>query len=171
MDNLAEKESITTSPPTRCDRHDLTLPIYKDQCNNSWKYVPTIISDRDSDLIGARMPQTQDAWEEKVQQNWRDDNVRFSGNVLWKRVPKQEFIIKWRGEEVADWLSDHSLKFSKDGFPHLCEQGDNICRIKWYNDVCSRKNIHNKTLVGKGSQSMALGSMINVRKVIQQPIV
>ena len=29
-------------------------------------------------------------------------------------------------EEVADELSDNSLRFSKDGFPHLCEQGDNI---------------------------------------------
>ncbi len=27
----------------------------------------------------------------------------------------------------------------KDGFPQSCEQGDNICQIKWYNDVCSRK--------------------------------
>ena len=33
-------------------------------------------------------------------------------------------------EEVADGLSDNSLRFSKDGFPHLCEQGDNICQIK-----------------------------------------
>ena len=33
-------------------------------------------------------------------------------------------------EEVADELSDNSLRFSKDGFPHLCEQGDNICQIK-----------------------------------------
>ena len=29
--------------------------------------------------------------------------------------------------------------FRQDGFPQLCEQGDNICQIKWYNDVCSRK--------------------------------
>ena len=28
----------------------------KDQCYNSWEYVPTIISDRDSDLIGVRIP-------------------------------------------------------------------------------------------------------------------
>ena len=34
---------------------------YKDNWHNSWKYVPTIISDRDSDLIGVRIPQTQDA--------------------------------------------------------------------------------------------------------------
>ena len=29
--------------------------------------------------------------------------------------------------------------FQKDGFPQSCEQGDNICQIKWYNDVCLRK--------------------------------
>ena len=29
--------------------------------------------------------------------------------------------------------------FQKDGFPQLCELEDNISRIKWYNDVCSRK--------------------------------
>ena len=42
-------------------------------------------------------------------------------------------------EEVANDLSDNSLGFPKDGFPQLCGQGDNICQIKWYNDVCSRK--------------------------------
>ena len=29
--------------------------------------------------------------------------------------------------------------FQQDGFPQLCEQGDNNCRIIRYNDVCSRK--------------------------------
>ena len=34
-------------------------------------------------------------------------------------------------EEVADELNNNSLRFTKDGIPHLCEQGDNICQIKW----------------------------------------
>ena len=42
-------------------------------------------------------------------------------------------------EEVADELNDNSTRFPKYGFPQLCEQGDNICQIKWYIDVCSRK--------------------------------
>ena len=42
-------------------------------------------------------------------------------------------------EEVADGLSNNSSRISKDGFPQLCEQGDSICQIKWYNVVCSRK--------------------------------
>ena len=62
-----------------------------------------------------------------MQPNCRDDIVRFSGIEQWERVPKQEFIINSRrGEEVADCLSDNSLRFSKDGSPELCEQGDNI---------------------------------------------
>ena len=36
-------------------------------------------------------------------------------------------------------ISDNSSRLTKDGFPQLCEQGDNICQNKWYNDVCSRK--------------------------------
>ena len=34
------------------------------------------------------------------------------------------------GEEVANGLSDIASRFPKDGFPQLCEQGDNICHIK-----------------------------------------
>ena len=88
-----------------------------------------------SGYLRLRMPE-----KKRCKTNWRDDIVSFSGKELWKRVPKQEFIIKpRRGEEVADWLSDNSSRFPKDGFPQLCEQGDNICRIKWYNELCSRK--------------------------------
>ena len=103
MVNLVKQETITTSPLARCDGHDITLPIYKDQCYNSWKYVPTIISDRDSDLIGVRIPLTQDVWEEMVHHNCRDDLVKFLGNELWERVSKQEFIINPR-EWWGGWL-------------------------------------------------------------------
>ena len=51
-------------------------------------------------------------------------------------------------EKVADGLSDNSSRLTKDGFPQLCEQGDNIgCKR------CTR--------------DMGLGSMINVRMVIR----
>ena len=33
-------------------------------------------------------------------------------------------------EEVADGISGNSSRLTKDGFPQLCEQGDNICQIK-----------------------------------------
>ena len=62
MVNLAKKEIITRGPLARGakKRHHLT-GLCRDQCYNSWKYVPTIIFDRDSDLIGVRITQTQDA--------------------------------------------------------------------------------------------------------------
>ena len=52
---------------------------------------------------------------------------------------KSSSVNQGEDEEVADRLSNKSSRFPKDGFPQLCEQGDNICQIKWYNDVCSRK--------------------------------
>ena len=62
MDKLAEKETITIGPPARCARHDITLMGHiTTKCYNSWEYDPTIISDQDSDLIGVRIPRTQDA--------------------------------------------------------------------------------------------------------------
>jgi hypothetical protein len=33
-------------------------------------------------------------------------------------------------KEVADGLSDNSLKFHTDGFPQLGDQGDGICQFK-----------------------------------------
>ena len=51
---------------------------------------------------------------------------------------KSSSVNQREDEEVADGISDNSSRLTKDGFPQLCEQGDNICQIKWYNDVCSR---------------------------------
>ena len=56
--------------------------------------------------------------------------------------------------------------FRQDGFPQLCEQGDNICQIKWYNDVCLRKTYTIKHWL-KGAPEYGLGRTINVRVVIQ----
>ena len=62
MANLAKKETRTIGPPARCARHDITLLGHiKTNVITLWKYVPTIISNRDLDLIGVRTPQTQDA--------------------------------------------------------------------------------------------------------------
>ena len=43
---------------------------------------------------------------------------------------KSSSLNQGEDEEVADGLSDNSSRFPKDGFPQLCEQGDNICQIK-----------------------------------------
>ena len=62
MVNLAKMETITIGPPAMCARHDITLPGHiRTNHHNSWKVVPTIIFDRDSDPIGVKIPQTQDA--------------------------------------------------------------------------------------------------------------
>ena len=52
---------------------------------------------------------------------------------------KSSSVNQREDEDVADGISDNSSRLTKDGFPQLCEQGDNIRQIKWYNDVCSRK--------------------------------
>ena len=42
---------------------------------------------------------------------------------------KSSSLNQAEGEEVADGLNDIPLRFPKDGFPPLSEQGDNICQI------------------------------------------
>ena len=68
MNNFAKKGTMTIGPPARCARHKITLSGHiKTNVYNFWTYVPTIISDQDSDLIGVRIPETQDVREEKAQ--------------------------------------------------------------------------------------------------------
>ena len=67
---ILAKEIIVIGPPAR---GVLGMTSYyrviKDQQHNSWKAVPTIISDRDSDPIGVRIPETQDVREERCNTN------------------------------------------------------------------------------------------------------
>ena len=39
---------------------------------------------------------------------------------------KSSSVNQGEDEEVADCLSDNPLRFPKDGFPQLSDQGDNI---------------------------------------------
>ena len=65
-----------------------------------------------SGYLRLRMPE-----KKRCNTNRRKDISRFSGDELWKQVPKPEFIIKpRRGEEVADELSDNSSRFPKMDF-------------------------------------------------------
>ena len=43
---------------------------------------------------------------------------------------KSSSVNQGEDEEVVDGHSNNSSRISKDGFPQLCEQGDNICQIK-----------------------------------------
>ena len=54
-------------------------------------------------------------------------------------VNKSPSLPQGEDKEVSGELNGNSPRFPKDGFPPLSAQGDNICQIKWYNDVCSRK--------------------------------
>ena len=61
MGNIAKEDTIRIGPPVKCARHAITLPGHIKTNVITLGNVPTIISDRDSDLIGVRIPQTQDA--------------------------------------------------------------------------------------------------------------
>ena len=52
------------------------------------------------------------------------------GQTLHTR--RDSSLNEGEGEVVADEFSDSSLRFPKDGFPQLGEQGDTICQI---NDI------------------------------------
>jgi hypothetical protein len=123
--------------------HHLT-GLSKDQYYNSWKYVPTIISDRDSDLVGVKIPQTQDVREEKVQLK----STRWPGKILGKWTMEagsrnnSSSLNQGEDEEVADGLSVNSSRIPNRWISTIMRQGNNICQIKWYNVVCPRKNIH-----------------------------
>ena len=57
MAKLAKKDTITIGPPPRCARHHITLPdLIKTYAITLGKNVPTILSERDSDMIGVRTP-------------------------------------------------------------------------------------------------------------------
>ena len=71
-------------------------------------------------------------------------------------IIKSPSLTQGEVKEVADELNDNSSRFLKDGFPQLCEQGDNICQIKWYNDVCSRKTYTIKHWL-KGAPEVRVG--------------
>ena len=54
-------------------------------------------------------------------------------------INKSPSLTQGEDKEVSGELNGNSPRFPKDGFPPLSEQGDNICQIKWYKEVCSRK--------------------------------
>ena len=64
--------------------------------------------------------------------NRRNDNVRFSGNDYGSEFEDKDSSSLNQGEDegVADGISGNLSRLTKDGFPQLCEQGDNICQIK-----------------------------------------
>ena len=105
-----------------------------------------------SGYLRLRMPE-----KKRCDTIWRDDIVRFSGNELWKRVPKQDFNIKpgkgWGGSWWTQWqLIEISKKMN---FHNYVNQGDVNCQIRWY-DVCLRKTYRIKDSL-KGAPEIWVG--------------
>mgnify|MGYP006961250538 CR=1 FL=1 len=80
-------------------------------------------------------------------------------------VNKSPSLTQGEDKEVSGELNGNSPRFPKDRLPHLSEQGDNICRSKWYKEVCSRETYTSKHWL-KGAPD-GLGCTANVRMVIQ----
>ena len=141
MVNLVKKETITLGPTVRCARHDITLPghVETNVITIGNMSQPSYLTENQTRLVSGylrlRMPE-----KKRCNTIWRDDIVRFSemiyGSELWN---KSSSVNQGEDEEVADRLSNKSSRFPKDGFPQLCEQGDNIGHIEVDNEVCSRK--------------------------------
>ena len=141
MTNLGKEDTISIGHPAMCARHDIILSGYI-KTNvitlgnmSQSSYLTEIQIWLVPGCLRLRMPE-----KKRCDTIWWDDIVRFSGNELWERVQNKSSSLN-QGEdgEVADGINDNSSRLTKDGFPQLFEQGDNICQIKWYNDVCSRK--------------------------------
>ena len=108
-------ETITIGPPARCAMHDITLPghIKTNIITPGNMFQPSHLTEIQIWLVSGYlrlgMPE-----KKRCNTNWRDDIVRFSGNELWKRVPKQESISKpTRGWGGGWWTQRHIIEISK----------------------------------------------------------
>ena len=146
--------------------HHLT-GSYKGQCYISWKYVPTVISGRDSDLIGVRITQTQDAWEEKVQHNLMRWHCEILRNDLWKWALKREFISKpRRGWGGGWWIQQHFVKISKKMAFHS-HVNKEITFVRPNDIMRYARGKHTQLNIGWNVHpKYGLGSTINVRMMI-----
>ena len=132
MAKLSKKDTITIGPPARCARHDITLPghIKTNIITLGNMFQPSYLTEIQIRLVSGylrlRMP-------EKKRCNTIDEMTLYDSremNYGSEFRNQSSSVNQGEDEEVADELSDNSTRFPKDGFPQLCEQGDNICRIK-----------------------------------------
>ena len=89
-----------------------------------------------SGYLRLRMPE-----KKKVRHNLTRWHCKILGEMNYEviSVNKSPSLTQGEDKEVSGELNGNSPRFPKDGFPPLSEQGDNICQIKWYKEVCSRK--------------------------------
>ena len=142
MAKLAKKDTTTIGPPPRGGaRHDIMLPGHQrtNIITLGKLSLPSYLTEIQIRLVSWYLKLTM-LEEKRCDTNWRDDieDSREMNHGSQFRN-KSSSVNQWEDEEVAGGISDNSSRLTKDGFPQLCEQRDNICQIKWYNDVCLRK--------------------------------
>ena len=137
---LLKRKTITMGPPARCARHDITLLGYTKsnvtafgKCPNHHIW-PRFSSDWCQD--------TSDSW--CLRRKCATQLMRWHYKILRKwtmESSSESWVHHYTKEMMRGWMMDSATiprVLLKDGFPQLCEQGDSICQIKWYNWVCSR---------------------------------
>ena len=119
---LLKGRTITIGPPASCARHDITLPghIKTNVINFGNMSQPSYLTEIQIWLVPGYlrlgMPE-----KKRCNTNWRDANVRSSGNELWKQVPKPESISKPRRGWGGGWWTQRD--FQKMDF-HNCVNKD-----------------------------------------------
>ena len=141
MVNLVKKKTITIGPPARCTRHDTTLPghIKTNVITLGNVSQPSYLTRIHIWLV---LGYLRLRMLDKKRCNTIDEMTLYHSremNYGSEFRNQSSSVNQGEDEEVADELNENSTRFPKDGFPQLWEQGDSICQIKWYNEVCSRK--------------------------------
>ena len=122
----------------------LRHPLYqlsRNQYYSSWGNVPTIISAWDSDLVGVRIPQTQDVREEKLRHIPTKWHCKILGKWTMGAGSWNNSSSLNKGE-VRRWLIDSATihwDFQKMDFHNNVNKKMTFVRSNGYNDVCSRK--------------------------------
>ena len=89
-----------------------------------------------SGYLRLRMPKNKKVWHKLTRRHRKILGKWTMGASSWNNSSS---LNQGEDKEVSSELNDNSPRLPKDGFPPLSEQGDNICQIKWYKEVCSRK--------------------------------
>ena len=76
--------------------------------------VPTIISARDSDLVGNRIFQTSCLENKVCNTNRQEDVARFSGNELQQQAPKNELVLLHTCEHAVPDKHDHTVVLQRN---------------------------------------------------------
>ena len=153
MVNLVKKETITAGPPARCARHDITLSVHiRTNVMTLGKYLNHHIWPSFRSGSGHDTSDSGCLRRKGCNTIWRDDIVRFSGTVLWKRVAKH--ILKSRGEWGGGWwIQQHFVEISRKMDFHnyvnkeitLVRSNDIMMYVRWqHTQLNNDRKVHPK---------------------------